>query len=77
MTAKRTIPFFEKRILPHLEKGQNVLISAHGNSLRSIVMFLDQLSEDAVVKLEIPTGEPICYEFNGKHSWRKSDTCSK
>ena len=77
MTAKRTIPFFEKRILHHLEKGQNVLISAHGNSLRSIVMFLDQLSEEAVVKLEIPTGDPICYEFSGKGSWKKQsvDTC--
>lgn len=73
MTAKRTVPFFEKGIMPHLEKGENVLISAHGNSLRSIVMFLDQLSEEEVVKLEIPTGDPICYEFNGKGSWKKED----
>lgn len=73
MTAKRTVPFFQKKIISHLEKGENVLISAHGNSLRSIVMFLDQLSEEEVVKLEIPTGDPICYEFTGKGSWKKQN----
>jgi len=67
MTAERTLPYFKKTIIPHLEKGENILISAHGNSLRSIVMELDHLSSDEVVKLEIPTGEPICYEYsNGK-----------
>lgn len=73
MTSKRTVPFFKKKILPHLEKGENVLISAHGNSLRSIVMFLDDLSEEEVVALEIPTGDPICYEFNSKDSWKRLD----
>jgi 2,3-bisphosphoglycerate-dependent phosphoglycerate mutase len=72
MTAERTIPFFEKRIIPHLKKGENVLVSAHGNSLRSIVMLLDELSEEEVIKLEIPTGEPICYEYN-KDSWKKQN----
>ncbi|MCH9630988.1 MAG: 2,3-bisphosphoglycerate-dependent phosphoglycerate mutase [Chlamydiia bacterium] len=78
MTANRTLPFFKEGIMPHLEKGENILISAHGNSLRSIVMHLDQLSPDEVVKLEIPTGEPICYHFeNG--SWKKQcvDECNK
>lgn len=63
LTAKRTIPYFENTVLPYLKEGKNVLISAHGNSLRSIVMFLDQLSKEEVLKLEIPTGHPLVYEF--------------
>ncbi|MGE3954996.1 MAG: 2,3-bisphosphoglycerate-dependent phosphoglycerate mutase [Parachlamydiales bacterium] len=62
-TAERTKPYFWKTIVPRLEKGQNVFIAAHGNSLRSIVMDLDNLSPDEVVKLEIPTGAPLIYEF--------------
>ena len=70
MTAARTIPYFQEKILPLLKKGQNVFISAHGNSLRSIVMFLDGLSQEQVVKLEIATGEPILYTFSGE-KWSK------
>jgi 2,3-bisphosphoglycerate-dependent phosphoglycerate mutase len=70
MTAKRSIPYFKEKVLSYLEKGENVLISAHGNSLRSIVMYLDDLSNEEVLNLEIPTGEPICYHFEGK-SWKK------
>ena len=62
-TAERTIPFFKNTILPHLQAGKNVLVSAHGNSLRSIVMFIDSLTNDEVLKLEIPTGKPLFYEF--------------
>ena len=66
-TGERTIPFFKKNILIQLEQGKNVLISAHGNSLRSIVMFIDRLSKEQVIELEIPTGKPLFYEFkNGK-----------
>jgi len=66
-TSERTIPFFKKNILIQLEQGKNVLISAHGNSLRSIVMFIDGLSKEQVLELEIPTGKPLFYEFkNGK-----------
>lgn len=66
-TAARTIPFFREEIYTRLEKGENILISAHGNSLRSIVMYLDNLNEEEVLKLEIPTGKPIIYNFeNGK-----------
>ncbi len=68
-TAARTIPFFKENIYTRLEKGENILISAHGNSLRSIVMHLDNLTEEEVLKLEIPTGKPIIYTFeNGKLS---------
>ncbi|MCP5492131.1 MAG: 2,3-bisphosphoglycerate-dependent phosphoglycerate mutase [Chlamydiales bacterium] len=65
-TADRTLPYFKKHIMPHLERGENVLISAHGNSLRAILMELDQLSEDEVVQLEVPTGQPICYTYADK-----------
>ena len=70
MNAKRTIPYFKKEIMFHLENGNNVFISAHGNSLRSIVMYLDKLSPDEVVKLEIPTGAPIIYKYEDE-KWNK------
>ena len=67
MTAARSIPYFENVIVPLLKQGKNVFISAHGNSMRSIIMDLDNLSKEEVVKLEIPTGAPIIYDFtNGK-----------
>jgi len=62
-TAARTIPFFEARILPDLKAGTNVLVAAHGNSLRSIVMHLEHLTKEQVLALEIPTGAPIRYEI--------------
>jgi 2,3-bisphosphoglycerate-dependent phosphoglycerate mutase len=63
-TADRTIPFFKDRILNHLQQEDNVLVSAHGNSLRSIIMFLDQLSKDEVPNLELTTGVPIIYDID-------------
>jgi 2,3-bisphosphoglycerate-dependent phosphoglycerate mutase len=69
MTAARTIPYFKEEILPLLNEGKNVFVSAHGNSLRSIVMFLDNLSKEQVVELELATGDPIVYSFaSGKWS---------
>ena len=62
-TAKRTIPYFKKIIEPLLADGKNILVSAHGNSLRSIVMALDKLTNEEVLNLEIGTGIPILYEF--------------
>lgn len=50
--------------MPHILKGENVLIAAHGNSLRSIIMELDNLSPEEVVKLELMTGVPIVYEID-------------
>ena len=64
-TGERVLPFFESRILPLIYKGKNVLIAAHGNSLRSLIKELDGLSEIEIVKLEIPTGAPIIYSFDG------------
>jgi 2,3-bisphosphoglycerate-dependent phosphoglycerate mutase len=65
MTAERTLPYFDQEIVPRLKEGKNILISAHGNSLRAVVMELDQLSEEEVLDLEIPTGKPILYECRG------------
>lgn len=64
MTAARTIPYFEQQIVPFLKQGVNVLISAHGNSLRSILMKLKNLTKEEVVNLELATGAPIVYEYN-------------
>jgi 2,3-bisphosphoglycerate-dependent phosphoglycerate mutase len=63
-TAERTIPFFCENILTLVKDGKNILVSAHGNSLRSIVMFIENLSKEEVLKLEIPTGSPILYEYS-------------
>jgi 2,3-bisphosphoglycerate-dependent phosphoglycerate mutase len=64
MTAQRTIPYFIDEIVPDLEGGLNVLVSAHGNSLRSIVMHIESISPEEIVSLEIPTGEPIHYTYD-------------
>ena len=61
MTAQRTIPYFQKQIVPYLEAGKNVMIAAHGNSLRSIIMHIEKLSKDQVVALELATGDPRIY----------------
>ncbi len=63
-TAARTLPYYEAKIWPEVKAGRNVIVAAHGNSLRSIVMKLDQLSGDEVVKLEIATGVPIVYQLD-------------
>ena len=65
MTAERTIPYFEEEILPDLQAGRGVLVSAHGNSLRSIVMHIEGISPEEIVSLEIQTGSPMFYEFEG------------
>ena len=64
MTAKRTIPYFEEEILPDLESGVNVLVSAHGNSLRSIVMHIEGISPEDIVSFEIQTGVPRYYDYS-------------
>lgn len=63
-TAARTLPYFEQHILPDVRDGKSVLVVAHGNSLRSIVMQLDQLTREQVLELNIATGVPIVYDFS-------------
>jgi len=62
-TAARVLPFWERHILPDLRAGKNVLVVAHGNSLRALVMHLDRLTREQVLQLEIPTGVPLLYEM--------------
>jgi len=63
-TADRVLPYFTNNIMPLIKINQEIIVTAHGNSLRALVMFLDNLSPDEVIKLEIPTGKPICYQIN-------------
>jgi 2,3-bisphosphoglycerate-dependent phosphoglycerate mutase len=63
-TADRVLPYWHSHIEPDLKAGKNILVVAHGNSLRALLMHLDNLSKEEVIDLEIPTGEPILYEFD-------------
>ena len=63
-TGERVLPYYLGEIYPLILDGKNVLVAAHGNSLRSLIKHLDKLSADEIVKLEIPTGAPIQYTFN-------------
>ena len=62
-TLKRTLPYFKREIVPKVKAGKNVLVSAHGNSLRAIIKDLDRISDADIPKLELPTGKPIIYEW--------------
>jgi 2,3-bisphosphoglycerate-dependent phosphoglycerate mutase len=65
-TAARTLPYFEAKILPAVKAGKTVLVAAHGNSLRSIVMHLDRLSREEVLELNLGTGVPIVYDIDAE-----------
>lgn len=67
-TRARTLPFFQSRIMTHLRRGDRVLVAAHGNSLRSIIMDLDNLTPDEVPLLELATGVPIVYDLSPEGS---------
>jgi 2,3-bisphosphoglycerate-dependent phosphoglycerate mutase len=64
LTIERVLPYWESAIRPVLASGKTVLVSAHGNSLRALVKHLSNISDEAITALEIPTGEPIVYEFD-------------
>ncbi len=63
-TIERVIPYWEQEIKPQIAAGKRVLIAAHGNSLRALVKYLEDLSEDEILKINIPTGVPLVYEFD-------------
>jgi 2,3-bisphosphoglycerate-dependent phosphoglycerate mutase len=65
-TLARVLPFWESRIAQELQAGKNVLVAAHGNSLRALVKMLDNMSEPDIVELNIPTGVPLLYELSPK-----------
>ncbi len=62
-TAARVLPYYESKILPHIKAGKNVLIVAHGNSLRALIMHLEELSADEILRRELATGAPIVYRI--------------
>jgi len=62
-TAERVLPYYERRIKPSVVAGDTIIIAAHGNSLRALVMHLDQLSKEQVLELNIPTGAPLVYNI--------------
>jgi 2,3-bisphosphoglycerate-dependent phosphoglycerate mutase len=63
-TVERVLPFWEETIAPSVRAGRRVLISAHGNSLRALIKHLDNVSEEDIVHLNIPTGQPLVYELD-------------
>jgi 2,3-bisphosphoglycerate-dependent phosphoglycerate mutase len=62
-TVARAVPYYESQIAPVLKIGKRVIVSAHGNSLRGIIKYLSNISDEDIVGLEIPTGKPIVYEL--------------
>ena len=62
-TYDRVVPYFKDKVLAQLESGKNILIAAHGNSLRSLVKYIENISEENILKFEIATGEPLFYEY--------------
>ena len=77
-TVERVIPYWENVILPSLKEGKKVIIAAHGNSLRGLMKYLDGMTDEEVVNLEIATGNPICYELDDdfkpiRHYYLKED----
>lgn len=65
-TTKRVMPYWEEKIFSEIKNGKNVLVAGHGSGVRSIVKYLDNLTPEEVMKLDIPTGVPLIYEFNEK-----------
>ena len=63
-TVARVVPYYNDRIVPHIIKGENVLIAAHGNSLRALVKYLDNISDEEITELNIPTAVPLVYELD-------------
>ncbi len=77
-TVERVIPYWNSDILPTIKEGKNVIIVAHGNSLRGLIKYLDNISDEDIVNLEIPTGNPLVYELDDdlkpiKHYYLKNE----
>ncbi len=64
VTLKRVIPFWEDKIAPDLRSGKNIIIAAHGNSLRALTKYIENISDEDIINLEIATGQPIVYDFD-------------
>ena len=71
-TVERVVPFFQSEIFPKIAAGKKLIIAAHGNSLRALVKYLDNISDEEIVKINIPTGIPLVYEFDDEMKPTKS-----
>ena len=71
MTAARALPYFQSRIIPHLQQGEHILVSAHGNSLRAIIMHIEQMTPAQILAYELKTGAPHIYDFDEHLQIRK------
>lgn len=76
-TCDRTIPYYKKFIIPMLQEGKNVLVVAHGNSLRSITKYVENISDTDIPTVEIPTGVPIIYTFDSQMKLQKKELLSQ
>jgi 2,3-bisphosphoglycerate-dependent phosphoglycerate mutase len=63
-TVARAVPYLQSEILPKIKEGKRLIVAAHGNSLRAIIKYLDDIPDDEIVKLNVPTGIPLVYELN-------------
>lgn len=77
-TIKRVVEYWNSDIKQEIKKGKRVIIAAHGNSLRALIKYLDNISDEDIIKLELQTGNPICYELDDnlkpiKHYYLKSE----
>ena len=63
-TVERVVPYWKERIAPRVQRGERVLVAAHGNSLRALIKFFDNMSDEAIVAENVPTGIPLVYEFD-------------
>ena len=77
-TIKRVVEYWKSDIKQEIKKGKRVIIAAHGNSLRALIKYLDNISDEDIIKLELQTGNPICYELDNnlkpiKHYYLKSE----
>eukprot|EP01136_Pigoraptor_vietnamica_P036350 Opistho-1_new@9437 len=71
MTAERTIPYLEQAIFPHIYEEKTVLVTAHGNSLRAVIMYLEKLSQEEIMQVELATGAPLIYHYENTQ-WKRS-----
>ncbi len=72
-TADRVLPYYKEVIEPDLKAGKTIIIAAHGNSLRALIMYLEKLSPEEILKTEVPTGKPKLYEFDSDLNVLRTD----
>ena len=70
LCSERTLPYYREKIIPELKKGKNVLVVAHGNSLRSIIMLLENMTPEQILKFELNTGDPQIYDTEKRDLFR-------